>query len=509
MSNSQSSNNKRIAKNTILLYFRMFLTMAISLYTSRVVLEVLGVEDFGIYNVVGGLATSFIFFSSSLSNATQRYFNVEIGKNNTNGISEIFSASLIIYIALIVVVVLLSETLGLWFVDNKLTIPIERLDAAKWVFHVTVIGLVLTLISSIFDSLLIAYENMKIYAYLSIFEAMLKLSIVFLLEYIDFDKLKIYAILFLLSHLFIRVITVGYCLKKYPVCRFKYVDNIKLFKALFSFIGWNGFGTAVWMLNEQGINVILNMFFGPVVNAARGVSAQVGAAVNNFSNNFFTAVRPQIVKSYAGGDYGYFTKLINLSSKYSFYLIWFLSLPIIMRSEAILQLWLGNVPDYASEFVQWILMFNCVNVLTNPFWSGVQAIGNLKKYILVGSLVFLSAFPISYVFLKLGYSPVIVFQILVSVRIFYLFVTINIFRQLVNFSIVNYFMQVIYPIVKVFLLSGIFSVLISPYINNDLLGIILMTFFCLVLTSLTIYAVGISTEERKFVISKIHKLKKE
>lgn len=504
-----TENNKRIAKNTIFLYMRMLLIMVVSLYTSRVILQTLGVEDFGIYNVVGGLATSFVFFSSSLSNATQRFLNVELGKNNIQGVSRIFSLSILIYALIVIAVVIVAECVGIWLLNHKLVIPYERLNAACWVFHTTIIGLAVTLVGSVFDSVLIARENMKVYAYISIIEIFLKLFIVYALTWGDFDKLKLYALLFLLAHLFVKSISVIYCIRKYPECKLQFMWDISLFRDMFRFVGWNGLGTAVWMINEQGINILMNLFFGPIVNAARGVSAQVSGAVNNFSNNFFTAVRPQIVKSYAGGDYDYFTKLINLSSKYSFFLIWLLCLPIIMRSEAILQLWLGNVPKYASEFVQWILLFNCVNVLTNPFWSGVQAIGRLKKYIIVGSLVFLSAFPVSYVFLKLGYSPVIVFQILTFVRLAYLFVTINIFHQLVDFSIANYFIQVIYPIGKVFLLSGILSGLISPYINDDLWGILLMSSICLTLTIFSICIVGISKEERNLLMSKIHRFKKQ
>lgn len=502
----QSAKNKRIAKNTIFLYMRMLLIMAVSLYTSRVILQTLGVEDFGIYNVVGGLATSFAFFSTSLSNATQRFLNMELGRNDIQGASRIFSLSLLIYLVIIVVVIIAAECVGIWLLNHKLTIPVERLDAANWVFHATVFGLAITLIGSVFDSVLIARENMKIYAYISIVEAFLKLFIVYALNWLDFDKLKLYAVLFLLAHLSVKALPILYCVRKYPECKLRLLWDYSMFGNIFRFIGWNGLGTAVWMINEQGINVLLNMFFGPVVNAARGVSVQVGAAVNNFSNNFFTAVRPQIVKSYAGKDYAYFTKLINLSSKYSFFLIWLLCLPIIMRSEGILELWLHDVPDYATEFVQWILLFNCVNVLTNPFWSGVQAIGEMRRYILVGSSIFLSAFPISYIFLRLGWSPVIVFQVLTIVRIVYLFATIGIFRKLIDFSLTDYLKFVIFPIAKVLVLSGVLSMFISTYIGSDLWGIFLMTVCCVVITILCIGAVGMSKGERKSLVCKICKL---
>lgn len=500
-----SRNSKRIAKNTIFLYMRMLLIMVVSLYTSRVILQTLGVEDFGIYNVVGGLAASFAFFSSSLSNATQRFLNFELGKNDSQGANRVFCLSFFIYIVIIIAVVIIAEIIGIWMINYKLIIPAERLVAANWVFHTTVIGLAVTLISSVFDSVLIARENMKIYAYISIAEVFLKLFIVYTLNWTDIDKLKLYSILFLLSHTIVKSISILYSTKMYPECKLKFIWDFKIFKDMFRFIGWNGVGTAVWMINDQGINVLLNIFFGPIVNAARGVSVQVSSAVNNFSNNFFTAVRPQIVKSYAAKDYEYFGKLINLSSKYSFFLMWLLSLPIIIRCGDILGVWLHEVPDFAVVFVQWILLYNCVNVLTSPFWSGVQAVGNLKKYILIGSLVFLMAFPISFIFLKLGWSPVVVFQVLTIMRIVYLLVTIRIFSQMVKFSVTDYFLQTIYPILKVLILSGVISYIVDHYVVVGFAGIIMMTLICLTIVSISIFVFGMSKRERSFCYNIIRK----
>lgn len=482
----------------------MLLVMGITLYTSRVILHVLGVTDFGIYNVVGGMATSFAFFSSSLSNATQRFLNVELGKNDIVGVNKIFNLSLLLYIVIIILVIIVAECVGIWLIYNKLVIPAERALAAQWVFHTTIIGLAITLISSVFDSVLIARENMKIYAYISIIEVLLKLFIVYCITLVNFDKLQLYAVLFLLSHMLVKSISVIYCFRNYPECKFRLMWDTSLFGRMFRFIGWNGIGTAVYTINDQGINVLLNMFFGPIVNAARGVSAQVGSAVNNFSMNFYTAFRPQIVKSYSGKDYDYFIKLINASSRYSFFLMWLLCLPIMLRSEGILQLWLKEVPKYAPQFVQWILLYQCVNVLTNPFWSGVQAIGNLKNFILIGSSVFLLAFPISYIFLKLGWNPLIVFQVLVFVRLVYLFVTIFIFRSMIRFSIVDYLKKVIAPIVKVFLLSGITLLCIEPYFSDDLWGIAGITVTSVIITLICICMLGTSVNERTLIKRKIH-----
>lgn len=496
-------NNKRIAKNTLMLYIRMLLIMAVTLYTSRVVLEVLGVEDFGIYNVTGGIATSFVFFSSSLSNATQRYLNFELGKNNLVGANNVFNISIFVYIVISCAVVILSVAIGPWLLNDVLVIPILRLEAAYWVFYAMVLVLVITLVGSVFDSVLIARENMSVYAYVSVFEAVAKLLVVFMLTFANFDKLKLYAVLLLLICIFIKSITAFICIRKYPECRLRYYWNKNLFRQMFAFIGWNGFGSAVWMVNEQGMNVLLNMFFGPVVNAARGIAAQVNAAVNNFSNNFYTAVRPQIVKSYAVGDLVHFTQLLLGSSRYSFFLIWMICLPVLMRVDYILDLWLENVPEYASSFVCWILLYSCVNILTNPFWSAIQAVGKLKYYIIIGSTVYLAAFPISYIFLEFGFSPVVTFQVLIAVRVAYLFVIIGIVKRYVSFSYLRYMIEVLWPIVKV----GILSIGIMYYVNflfaQDFLSLVAVCIISVIVTSAVIWLLGLTYGERQFVLQKI------
>ena len=486
-----------------MLYMRMLLILAVTLYTSRVVLAVLGVEDFGIYNITGGIATSFVFFSSSLSNATQRYLNFELGKKNLSGANNIFNISILIYVVIALLVVVVAIFIGSWLLNDVLVIPDSRLEAAYWVFYAMVLVLVITLVGSVFDSVLIARENMSVYAYVSVFEAIAKLLIVFVLAHADFDKLKLYAVLLLIVCIVIKSITAFICIRKYPECSFKYYWNKNLFRQMFAFIGWNGFGSAVWMVNEQGMNVLLNMFFGPVVNAARGIAAQVNAAVNNFSNNFYTAVRPQIVKSYAAGDLVHFTQLLLGSSRYSFFLIWMICLPVLMRVDYILNLWLKNVPGYASSFVCWILLYSCVNILTNPFWSAIQAIGKLKYYIIIGSTVYLTAFPISYIFLKLGLSPVVTFQVLIVVRVVYLFVVMGIVKRHVPFSYLCYMAEVLWPIVKV----GILSIGIMYFVNSlfvqDFLSFVAVCIISIIVTFVSIWSFGLEIGEKQFVLQKI------
>lgn len=498
-----AANSKRVASNTLFLYIRMLIMMCVTLYTSRVVLDALGVVDYGIYNVVGGLTASFAFFASSLSNATQRFLNIEIGKNDSVGVARIYSASIIIYSVAIIIVLLATEGVGYWILNHSLVIPANRMEAANWVLHTTALGLALTLIGSIYDSILIAYENMKIYAYLSIFETLLRLVVAFVILHVSFDKLKLYATLYLASVLIVRLMTILYCKYRYHDCQFRRIRRYGLIKSILGFIGWNGLGTAVWMINEQGVNVLLNIFFGPIVNAARGVATQVGAAVNNFSNSFFTAIRPQIIKSYNTGEFDYFYKLIYSGSKYAFFLIWVICLPLILRSSDVLQLWLKEVPEYASSIVQWVIIFYCINVLTNPLWSAVQAVGKLRNYVLIGSIIFLAAFPISYILLKQGASPIAVFQTIAITRVVYLAVSVLIVKQLMSFSLERYIREAIWPIVKIIILSGTIAYVLDLCIPNSTLGLMVMTSLSIVATLIVIYVVGSTKSERDVVMSKI------
>lgn len=500
-----TQNNKRIAKNTVFLYFRMLLVMGVALYTTRVIFRVLGAEDMGIYNVVGGLTISFAFFSSSLSNATQRFLNMELGKDDISGANKVFCLSIVIYATIVLAVLIFGEFFGIWFVENKMVIPADRLDAAVFVLHTTLIGLAVTLISSVFDSVLIARENMKIYAYIGVVEVILKLVIVYMLEAFNYDKLKLYALLFLIVHSLIKSFAVIYCVSKYPECKFKLYWNWKQFKEMFSFIGWNGFGTAVWMVNEQGTNILLNLFFGPLVNASRAISAQVSGAVSRFTDNFYVAVRPQIIKSYASQNYEYLKKLIYSSSRYSFFLMWILCLPIISNCNAILTLWLKDVPQYAVEFVQWILLFNCINVLTNPIWTAIQATGHLKEYTIVGGIVFLLAFPVSYIFLKMGMGPVIVFQMLVLFRTIYIIVCFRIARKHIDIKAKEYLTSVVWPICRVVTVSATIVYLALYVIDNSITGLIVITMLSIIATATAILLWGITNNERSMVTNFIRK----
>lgn len=501
---TKSPRNKKIVFNTFFLYIRMLFTMVVTLFTSRVILATLGVEDFGINNVVGGLAISFIFFRSSLANATQRFLNFEMGRNNESELRNICNQSILVYTVIAIIIFILLELIGIWFLENKLTLPTNRLSAAYWVFQFTSIGLCLTLISTTYDAVLIARENMKVYAYIGIIEAILKLIIVYMLYYIDYDKLITYSFLYWLVTILSRsIFPMMYCIKKFDECKLAFYFNKKLFNNMLKFTSWNTVGSISYMINEQGINIILNIFFGPIINASRAISQQVGGAINNFITNFSTAIRPQIIKSYAANDYNYFHTLIIKSSTYSFYLFLIISLPLIFKTEYVLKIWLGMVPDQSTDFVKWILYYNLINVLTYPVWTGVQATGNLKNYIVYSNLIFILAFPTIYLLLSLGYNALISFQVLTIFRFLYHCTGLYIFKKLTSFSLKKYCRQVFIPIIIVGAICYISSYYIAHTFDSSAISFIKFCFISFLINTFLIYIFGISNEDKAYIKKKL------
>lgn len=495
----------RVLKNTLYLYFRMLFLMFISFYTSRVILNNLGITDYGIYNVVGGLASMFVFFRSSLSNVTQRCLNIELGKNDIRAAQQVFCLHQTLYIVISILLVILLETLGMWFLYNKLVIPIERMTSAFWVFQFTIFSLVLTVLSVVYDSLIIAHEHMKIYSYVGIVEGIFKLIIAFLIGITVWNKLIVYALMLFLLSLGLRIFYSHYCHKHYKECRFSFAWNIDEIKEASSLVGWNTLGTMVWSLNEQGINILLNMFFGPAVNAARGLSQHLSHAVNNFGTNFYTSVRPQLVKSYASQDWNYLYKLFFSSSKFSVYLLWFFCLPLMLCIDEVLNIWLKEVPEYTDEFTIWILAYSLVNILNNPIWSLALAVGKLKCYILIGSSVFFLAFPLSYICLSLGYSPVSVFICLFVVRFVYIGVVINIIRRYIPISIKKYLKDVIIPVSIVVLVSGSVSYCISIWIGKGIINSIIIGMISWIVIGISVYFIGVKSNEKTLIMSYVKK----
>jgi len=502
----QPVDNKRIAKNTLFLYIRMGISMLISLYTSRAILQILGVEDLGIYNVVGSITSLFSWLSGSLANSTQRYLNFEIGANNKSKLNCIFKQSFWIYVIFAIISLVIVELGGQWFIYHKLVIPADRLDASIWILHATSFTLAITLIGSVYDAVLIARENMKIYAYIGLADVALRLGIVYLLLIFPFDKLKVYAVLLSIVFCINKIITIIYCRRHYSETNIKWYWNKGLVREMGAFIGWNSVGTVVFIVNNQGLDFLLNMFFGPVVNAAKAISNQVRNVVLNFTSNFLTSVRPQIVKSYSANAIDDFINLIFRSSRYLFLISWAIGFCIIIRISDILSYWLEIVPDYTAPFCVWTLIFIMINVICDPISCAFQAIGKQKKYVLYGSIVYILAFPLSYAAYKYGMSPTWSFIILAVIRAVYLVVVSYLLRSFVKFSYRAYLKHVIWPIIAVVAISITVALPIDSLFSHSLAGTILSVISCFATVSIIMFFIGINSSERTFVTTRLIKL---
>lgn len=504
MSNQTSDNNKRIAKNTLLLYLRMFLTMAVSLYTSRIILNTLGVEDYGINNVVGGIVTMFTVISGSLSASISRFITFELGKDNIQRLKKVFSTGVNIQIGMSVLIVLLAECVGVWFLNTKMNIPPERLGAANWVFQCSILTFVLNLLSVPYNAAIIAHEKMSAFAYISILEVSLKLIIVYMLIISPFDKLKTYAVLFLCVGAIIRFIYGYYCKRHFEECSYYFVYDKPLLKEMTSFAGWNFFGTSAWMLNTQGLNILINMYFGVAFNAARGVATQVDSALKQFINNFTTAVNPQITKSYAQGDLEYVYTLVCSSAKYSAFLMSFFAIPILIEADTILQLWLKTPPASTTVFLRWIIVSSFIDtVLANPLFTAMMATGKIKKYQIVVSLVGVLVFPISWLAFYLGYEAQTCYMIYAFIYTILLFVKLKLLQGMIGLSLVRYVKSVLVRVVPIICIACVLSYGLTLLIPMGILRVIVIGIFSTFCIAALIYSLGLSKSERAFVIKKI------
>ena len=400
------SDNKTIAKNTIFLYIRMMVTMIISLYTSRVILQVLGVDDYGIYQAVGGIVGFLSFINSALSGGTSRFLTYELGTGNKEKLSNTFSTTLTAHIILALLVVALGETLGLWYFNTKMVIPADRFEASTVVFHLSMLTAILSIISVPYNAAIIAHEKMKVFAYIGIYEAVSKLAIVYALTIGGIDKLVLYAILLLLIQLSIFLFYVVYCKRVFPESKYKFffIDRT-LFKEIFSFSGWGLLAGGSIALNSQGILLLLNYFFAPAVVTARSISLQVYNIANQFVNNFRTAANPQIVKQLAAGDVAGSHNLLLQSTKFSYYLMLILCLPICLLASPLLHLWLVEVPEYTVPFLQLVIIQSLFQVFDTSFYTALFAKGRIKENALISPTIGLLRFPIIFVLFKMGYSP--------------------------------------------------------------------------------------------------------
>ncbi|SHF10879.1 Na+-driven multidrug efflux pump [Bacteroides faecichinchillae] len=502
-----SENNKRIAKNTFLLYIRMLLLMLISLYTSRIVLNALGVENYGIYNVVGGVVAMFSLLSGSLSSAISRYITFELGNGDTNRLKQIFSTAVNVQLILIIIITILLETVGFWFLNYKMIIPQERLSAANWVFQFSIITFAVNLWSVPYNATIVAHERMSAFAYISIFDAVAKLAIAFVIQINLGDRLIYYGALVLLVGLIQRFLYTLYCVKHFVECKYQMHFDRKTIIEMFRFAGWNFIGVSSVVLRDQGGNILINMFFGPAVNAARGIAMSVNSAVNGFVLNFMTALNPQITKNYASGNFDYMFRLVFQGTRLSYYILLVLALPVIFTTPYLLHLWLGIVPEHASNFSRLVLIFTMNESLASPLITVMLATGKIKKYqLVVGGLQLLNL-PLSYVGLKFGFPPEFVFVVAFCVSILCEFARLIMLKNIVGLSIRSFLKDVYLNVLIVTLLASILPFVMYRIILCDNLLSFAMLCACSVLSSvLAIYFIGCTRHDRLIVKSFIHRV---
>lgn len=506
MLSQTTDNNKRIAKNTLLLYFRMLLMMFVTLFTSRVVLDKLGVTDYGIYNVVGGVVAMLGFLNSSMSNAVQRYLSFEIGKNNKAGVNRIFNVSLLAHAGIAVFVFVVMEIVGVWYLNTHMNIPAERMDAANWVLQCSIFTTLFTIVQVPYNAIIISKEQMGIYAYISILEVVLKLLVVYMLAIGNFDKLKLYSVLIMVVTIGIVMIYRFYCTRKYKEVKFKFIKDWNLLKQIVGFASWNMLGELAWVFTGQGVNIILNSFFGPVVNAARGLAEQVNGAVNRFVANFQTAVNPQLIKNYASDQLGEMKTLLFRSTRFSYYLLLALSLPIILKMDFILHLWLKEVPDYTTGFCQLVLVSSLVTTLSNLLAQVARAYGKIRNYQIIVSIFLFLNFPLSYIVLKLGCSPLSTMCVNIGINVMLLFVRLRLTNRMIQMTYGSFIRNVLFPIIIVTAVALVIPLGVYFILDNSIISFIIVALVSFLSVGVSTYALGMNANERLYILAAISKI---
>lgn len=506
---SVAENNRRIAKNTAYLYLRMLLVMAVSLYTSRVILQALGANDFGLYSVVGGIVALFSIVSGSLSGAISRFITFGLGKGDTDHLKKIFANSLFIQVSLILIVLTLLVPLAIWFIANKMNINPDMYVAAYWVLGFSVVTFCINLLSVPYNAAIISHEKMSIFSVVSIIDVSLKLGISYLIMFCGSYRLIIYAALLLLSSLIVQSIYMIYCRCHFDECKTGLSSDKSLLKEIGSFAGWNFIGSASGILRNQGNNVLINMFFGTVVNAAYAVCMQVNNAVTQLSSNFMTSVNPQITKYYAQNKIQECVSLMFRSSRMSFFLTWILASVLLMNAEYILQLWLADVPEYTVTFVQLILLMSLIESVSVPLITGMLATGNIRNYqFVVGGFQMLNI-PLSYTALKLGAPASAPLTIAAGISVLCLISRLIMLKKLIPFSVITFIKYVICRDLIVVITSMLvpFTIVFSIKPASNIIELIWQSSVCIICVFIAIYYLGCTIQERKYISKKIHLLK--
>lgn len=506
---SISINNKRIARNTLFLTIRMVFVLGLTLYTTRIVLKELGVIDYGIYNVVCGFISMFAFLNISMSNGIQRFFNFELGKNGKDGANRVYNTALIIQLLLVLILLLTTESVGVWYINYKMMIPFERLFAANWIFQSSLLSLIFIIMQAPYTAAVMAHERMDFYAVISVLDAVLKLAITFMIHIFIGDRLILYGILMAFISIVNFIIYYIYCKHNFVEIKWHKKFSKNLFKSMLGFSGWNIFGSFSGMMKEQGINLVLNFFYGPVVNAARGIAVQINSGLHSFVNNIVIPVRPQIIQSYAAGNIDRTINLTYSISKLSCFCLYLISLPILYNVNWILTIWLGdNIPENTNVFVIVVILISFLNNLNATSSIVVHATGKMKLYQLSTSFSALLAIPLSYIGLKKGLPPVFAFWMVFFTMILAQIIAVVVLGKLINISLRNYLKKIILPIVEVILLTSWLPYILAINQLDGCLRFIITTIASLVTTSIVIYSIGLNVQEKGLIKDFVNKFKR-
>ena len=505
-----SSANKRIAKNSIFMSIRMIIVLLITLYTTRVILQTLGVIDYGVYNVVCGFVSMFTFLNTSMSNGIQRFFNFELGKNGIVGAKKVYNTALIIQFLLAVIIIILTESFGMWYLHNKMVIPYDRMFAAEWIFHFSIMSFLFVIMQAPFTAAVIAHERMDFFAAISVLDAFLKLGIVFALPFLPGDNLIVYGALFASISILNFTLYAIYSRRSFEEIRLQGCIQRSLFKSMLSFSGWNLFGSFSGVMKEQGINLVLNLFFGPVVNAARAVAAQVNSGLQSFVSNITMPVRPQVVQSYAKGDLQRTMGLTISISKLSCGFQYLLALPLSYEIDFVLKIWLGDeVPEHSGLFIVIIFATSFLNNLNSAVSNVIHATGKMKLYQITTSLVALLAVPLAYISLRMGACPEIALSMVTITMFFAQVLAVFILERIVGFSAKTYFLNIVKPLLYVIALTILVPLITTTSISSSWYRLIFTIALSSLAVLLSFYYVGLDKQERVLVKQMIEVAKKK
>jgi O-antigen/teichoic acid export membrane protein len=493
-------NKELIVFNTLITYGRVLLTVVISLYTARVVLSALGSTDYGIFSVVAGVVALFSFINSSMIVSIQRFLSFEIGRQNEQGLKEIVNASLIIHFLIGILVVLLAETLGIWFLKTYLQIPSERFETALWIYHFSVLSFFFTIINVPFQAIINARQNLLAIAYINVIESVLRLSVAMIIVYSLNDKLKAYGILMSFVSLISLLLYYFIALRNYSETKFTLIKDIRIYKKLGGYAGWNLLGVLTGVVMNQGNAILLNVFYGPILNASYAIASQVNGQLSFFSSSIISASSPQIIQNYSSGNNIEMFRLINQTAKFSFIMLFLPSLSLMLKMDYVLGLWLGNVPEYTSIFSILVLVYSLTNIISIPLMTAAQATGKIKVYQIVMSLLLLLNLPISYVLLKCGYPSISIFLCNIIIAFFAMWIRLLFLRKMLGFPITYWLKECFLKIVYVFVCTSIVSYFVSIETPDNFLGLMITT-LSVILLGVFMFFIFLDKQEKSFLHS--------